>query len=457
MAILEFINKYLLGASVPVALMLSGVYFLVRLKFFPIVKAGRVSRALVGGGAAPFRALALSLAGTLGVGNVAGVAAAIFAGGFGAIFWMWASAAVAAILKYAEILLAMRHREPSRGGFKGGAPYYVRAVLAPRFPRLATALSTLFALLCVANCLSMGAVMQTNAITDAFGGVFGISPAICGVVLAAATLALLQGGGAAISRLNAYLVPFMSLFYTALSLAVIIPRRAELPMLFSRIISGAFDPRSAAGGFFGFLLSRALRFGVMRGLFSNEAGCGTSPTAHVTSSAPPCEQGFMGIAEVFIDTVVLCTLTALPLMLSYERVAGLSETPMRAVIAAYSSAFSPKFAPLVEGLMAFMVLCFGFAAISCLFHYAAECLGFLSRRRFFRRALALLYVLAVFAGAVTTPSAAWAISDVTVGVMTLINLSVLLYSSREISDETQKYFEKSPNNRKFDKKFTKSS
>ena len=454
---LEFINKYILGASVPAALMLTGLYFLVRLKFFPIIKAGRVARALTKNGDESFRALALSLAGTLGVGNIAGVASAIYSGGFGAIFWMWVSACVAAVLKYAEIVLAMRRRVPSRGGFKGGAPYYIKAVLAPSFPKLAGGLSALFALLCVANCLSMGAVMQTNAISEAFDGVFGFPPALCGVLLALAAFFLLRGGAVSISRVTSALVPFMSLFYVVISLAVIIPRRAQLPDLLVRIFDEAFTPDAAVHGALGFLLSRALRFGVMRGLFSNEAGCGTSPTAHISSESSPCEQGFMGIVEVFIDTVLLCSMTGFAVMLGYGEAAHLGESPIRMVLTAYSSAFVPSVGRLVEWAMVFMVLCFGFATVSCLSHYAIECVGFLSKKPIFRKIFIPVYCLAVFLGAVTRAPLAWAVSDLTVGVMTLINLAILLYARREISDETAKYFEKSKNISKYDGKVTKSS
>ncbi len=454
---LEFINKYILGASVPCALMLAGIYFLARLKFFPVTKAGRMARALTRNGGESFRALALSLAGTLGVGNIAGVASAIYSGGFGAIFWMWVSACVAAVLKYAEIVLAMRRRVPSQSGFKGGAPYYIKAVLAPRFPALAGRLSALFALLCVANCLSMGAVMQTGAISEAFLGVFGFPPALCGVLLALAAFFLLRGGARLISRVTSALVPFMSLFYIVISLAVIIPRRAELPNLMSRILDEAFTPNAAVGGALGFLLSRALRFGVMRGLFSNEAGCGTSPTAHISSESSPCEQGFMGIAEVFIDTVLLCSMTGFAVMLGYGEAAHLGESPIRMVLAAYSSAFAPNIGRFVEWAMVFMVFCFGFATVSCLSHYALECVGFLSKKPIFRKIFIPIYCLAVFLGAVTSASLAWAVSDLTVGVMTLINLAVLLCARREIADETAQYFEKSKNISKYGGKVTKSS
>ena len=439
---LEFINKYVLGASVPIALMLTGLYFLLRLRFFPITRLPSIARALTRNGADSFRALALSLAGTLGVGNIAGVASAIYSGGFGAIFWMWISASVAAVLKYAEIVLAMRHRVPSQNRFKGGAPYYIKAVLCARFPSPSKWLSALFALLCVANCLCMGALMQTNAISEAFDGVFGFPPLLCGILLAVASFFLLCGGAKTISRMTSSLVPFMSLFYILLSLAVIIPRHAELPALLSRVIKEAFTKDAAAGGIFGFLLSRALRFGVMRGLFSNEAGCGTSPTAHISSESSPCEQGFMGILEVFIDTILLCSMTGFVVMLSYGEVSHLGESPIKMVITAYSSAFASGFDRVVQWSMALMVLCFGFATVSCLSHYALECVNFLSKKPLFRNMLIVIYCIAVFFGALSNAGLAWAVSDLTVGVMTLTNLAVLLFSSREIEKETLSYFRK---------------
>ena len=453
----EFINKYLLGTTVPIFLMIAGVYFLFKLKFFPFTKLPQITSALTKNGKASFRALALSLAGTLGVGNIVGVASAIHSGGFGAIFWMWVSAAAAAILKYAEIVLAMRHRRPSPSGFKGGAPYYIKESLAPRFPTLAKWLAAIFTLLCVLNCLSMGAVMQTNAISEALCGACGLSPTICGIVLAAASLAVLRGGAKSVMRLTSALVPFMSVFYVLMSVAVIIPRAEAIPALLRQIVSSAFSVESAVGGIFGFLISRSLRFGVMRGLFSNEAGCGTSPTAHISSDSPPCEQGFMGILEVFIDTVLLCSLTGFAVMLRYGDVSHLGETPMKMVLEAYSGAFSPVLGRAVEWSMALMVLCFGFATVSCLSHYAFECIGFLSKKRLFKTAFIPVYCAAVFVGAVSGSSWAWAVSDLTVGSMTLINLAVLFYCRHEITDETTRYFEKAKNISSFDRKFTKSS
>lgn len=449
---LDFANK-ILGAAVPCALMGTGLYFLARLKFLPITKFYKPLRAQRKNGGGSFRALALSLAGTLGVGNIVGVASAIYSGGLGAIFWMWVSAAVAAVLKYSEIVLAMRHRITVSGGFKGGAPYYIRDCLSRHFPALGAAVASLFALLCAVNCFSMGAVMQTNTVAEAFFEAFGAKRQFCGIAVALLTLIVTLGGAKRIMRLTSALVPFMSLVYVLLSLLVIVPRYRQLPAVFSEIFASAFTAKGVMGGAGGFLFSRALRFGVMRGLFSNEAGCGTSPTAHISSNSQPCEQGFMGILEVFIDTVLLCTMTAFVLALGGGET---GESPMRSVISAYSSSFSPPFGRAIEVLMALMVFCFGFATVSCLAHYALECIGFLFKR--VPRALfALAYSAVAFIGASVSSDAAWAVSDATVGVMTLINLAVLLLSRKEIADETALYFDCDKNISKFDKKFTKCS
>lgn len=452
---IEFINKYVIGATLPILLMLTGVYFFAKLGFFPFTKSQKVICGITQSKKGGFKALALSLAGTLGVGNIVGVTSAIYAGGFGAIFWMWISASVASILKYSEIVLAMRHRVPADGGCKGGAPYYIRACLAPKFPLLARLLSVLFAMLCISNCLSMGAVMQTNAISSALGSVCGIRPAVCGALIAVAALFLMRGGTEVISRLTSALVPFMGVFYTLLSLAVIIPRAHAIPSLLGQVIASAFSIDAAAGGIFGFLLSRSLRFGVVRGLFSNEAGCGTSPTAHVSSASSPCEQGFIGIIEVLIDTVLLCTMTAVVVMLNYDSVVRFGDEPMKMALKAYSSSFSPTAGMVIEWSMALMVLCFGFATISCLSHYALECVSFLSKKPIARQLFVPIYCASIFAGALADASLAWAVSDLTVGVMTVINLGVLWYKRDEIASETADYFGKSKNICQIDNKFTK--
>ncbi len=439
---LEILNRYIIGALVPVLLLLVGIYFFAVLRFLPVLRAKRVMGASAKKGGGGFRALLLSLAGTLGVGNLAGVASAIYLGGFGAVFWMWVSAAVASIIKYAEILLAMLHRRRSGEGFLGGAPYYIGDVLKPRSPVLGSVLPKIFALLYIVNCLFMGGVIQTGAISEALKLGFFVPKIVSGAIISLAAVYLMMGGGRRIVRLTTVLVPFMTVAYLVLSLTVIILNRERLPFVLKSVITDAFSFESAGAGALGFFLSRCVRFGVMRGLFSNEAGCGTSPTAHVSSELDPAEQGFMGLLEVLIDTVVLCSLTAFVVMLNYGGVSGLGENPILMTVSSYALGLPEALAPYCRALMAFMVLCFGFATVSCLAHYVLQCGEFISGKKSVKIFVSALYALSVFYGAIGDGGFAWGVSDLTFGIMTLINLFSLLLAKDEIKSETLRYFKK---------------
>ena len=439
---LEALNGYIIGVAVPVMLIFAGIYFFVVLRLLPVLKAGRVINATMGSGKGGFGALLLSLAGTLGVGNLAGVASAIYLGGFGAVFWMWVSAAIASIIKYAEILLAMLHRRELNGEPRGGAPYYIGDVLRPRSRALGSVLPKLFAVLYIVNSLFMGGVIQTGAVAEALKLGFGLPKLLTGAILSLMTAYLLLGGGKRIVKLTTVLVPFMTVAYVVLSLVVIIVNRERLPSVVFSVMTDAFSFSAVGAGAFGFLFSKGVRFGVMRGLFSNEAGCGTSPTAHVSSRLEPCEQGFMGLVEVVVDTIVLCSLTAFVVMLNYTEVAKFGEDPILMTVSSYALGLSEPFAPYCRAIMAFMVLCFGFATISCLAHYVLSCGGFISRKKPFLLFVCTLYVLSVFYGAVGEGGFAWGVSDLTFGVMTLINLFVLFLAKDEIKKETLRYFKK---------------
>ena len=439
---LEALNGYIIGTIVPVMLILVGIYFFVILRFLPVLRAKKVMGATLGSGKGGFRALFLSLAGTLGVGNLAGVSSAIYLGGFGAVFWMWVSAAVASIIKYAEILLAMLHRRQSEGEIRGGAPYYIRDVIRPKSRALGSVLPKVFAILYIVNSLFMGGVIQTGAVTEALKLGFGLPKLVSGVFLSLAAAYLLLGGGKRIVKLTTVLVPFMTVAYIVLSLTVIVLNRERLPDVLWGVMTDAFSFSAVGAGAFGFFLSRGVRFGVMRGLFSNEAGCGTSPTAHVSSNLEPCEQGFMGLVEVVVDTIVLCSLTAFVVMLNYSEVVWLGENPILMTVSSYALGLPEALAPYCRAVMAFMVLCFGFATISCLAHYVLRCAEFISPKKSFLMLVNVLYVASVFYGAVGDGSLAWGVSDLTFGVMTVINLCVLFFAKEEIKTETLRYFKK---------------
>lgn len=440
---LAWLNEYVFGIAVPAALMGAGGFFLIFLRWFPFCRFGAVWRALTArqtGGVSPFRALTLALAGTLGVGNIVGVSAAIAMGGFGAIFWMWLSALAAMLLKYAEIVLAMRHREYDESGKPhGSAMRYVRACFARLgLPRLGIALATIFAVLCVLNAVSMGSVIQINAVAEALDGVFRVPPLLTGGVLAVVTFFVIRRGSGGVLAWTERLVPLMTLGYLVLSAAVLILRADRIGDAFASILSDAFSSSAAAGGVGGFFLSRGVRYGTMRGLISNEAGCGTAPAAHAVSDCPsPARQGVFGIAEVFVDTILLCTVTALVVIVSYGETVAREGDFMMMTIRAYSAVLGD----FAAYFMSVAVLCFGFATVLCWAHYGAESVSYLCDRPWARRGFVLLYSASVCLGAFAAADWIWELTDFAVGGMTLINVAVLLLMRREVRDETALWLE----------------
>lgn len=439
---LEFINTYILGVAVPTVLIVAGAFYAVRLRFFNLTHPHVIIKTLTapsGDGMSPLRALCLALAGTLGVGNIVGVASAIYLGGAGAIFWMWISAAAAMLLKYAETVLALGHSRTDESGARhGGAMYYIRDFFTScGLSRIGTILAALFAGLCIVDALSMGCVIQINAVSRSLLGVCGLGTAFSGGVLAVITVAVLASGRDNVAALTGRLVPFMTLIYIVMSVAVIVLRRDGLAEAFGSIFAAAFLPKSALGGAAGFLLSRGVRFGTMRGLMSNEAGCGTAPIAHSGSNAVyPAQQGIWSIVEVFVDTILLCTMTALVIILSPSDVLAYGTDPIMMTMKAYSFVLGQW----SEYVMCVMVLFFGFATVICWGHYGIECVEYLAKhRRGWRRAFIALYGVAVLAGALSAPERTWDVADFALGVMTLINLSVICPMSGEVARQTRYY------------------
>lgn len=442
---MEWVNRYIFGTAVPVLLICAGLFFGFRLGWFYLLHPVKTLRALTGRktrrGVSPFRALTLSLAGTLGVGNIVGVSAAISMGGFGAVFWMWISALCAMLLKYAEIVLAMRHRRRDREGKPhGGAMYYIRDCFSRLgAKRLGGGLAALFALLCILNAVTMGSVVQVSAVTDAMEGVFRIPPLATGAVLALVAWIVIRKGTGGMLALTERLVPLMTLGYLVLSAAVLILRAHRLPFAFEAILSHAFDAEAAVGGVGGFLLSAGVRYGTMRGLLSNEAGCGTAPAAHAVSDcSEPAEQGVWGIFEVFTDTILLCTVTALVVIVSWGDVVARDGEFMMMTLTAYSSVLGRSAAVF----MGIAVLFFGFATVVCWAHYGMESAAYLSERPIARKGFILLYVGSVFGGAFASSELIWQCADFAIGAMTLINVTVLCLMNREVKEETERWLKK---------------
>ena len=400
-----------------------------------------------GGQLSPFEALATALGASVGTGNIAGVTAAIFLGGPGAVFWMWVSALFGMATKYAEIVLALDSRvRDEHGAWRGGAMYYIERGLGKRWRWLAL----LFALAGGLACFGIGNVVQSSEFAGAVQSLFGLQPGQTGLILCAAVSASLLGGVRRIGRIAARLVPFMAGAFFLLGLGVVIVRFQELPELLLLILRSAFRPAAAGSGALGFLSVRALRQGVSRGLFSHEAGLGSAPMAHAASACrDPCEQGLWGILEVFIDTFVICTVTALCVLLSgvWETPGGLDAFPSAGAAAAEA------FQLLLPGAAGRLIvpvglLLFSFSSILCWGYYGDVCWSYLfGGRKPVSAVFRLLFSAACIAGAAGAGRSVWAAADALNALMAAPNLLALLLLSGRVAVLSWRYFSREQSRR----------
>ena len=415
---LEFLNNYLCGIILPITLILVGIYFAFSLKFFYILHPVRLVKNMARGG---FKSLSVALAGTLGVGNIVGVASALVSGGAGAIFWMWISALIAMSLKYCEVTLAMKYRRTKENGeHYGGAPYYIYEGLKSK-GKVSRYLSAFFALLCVINSLTTGNLVQINAVTN----LTSIPKIYVGIFFSILIFIIIRGGIKRISTFSSSLIPILSVFYIVLSIYIIFANLSQIPSVFTLIFKEAFSFRCAVSGFCGYGIASAIRYGVSRGLLSNEAGCGTSPTAHASSDTSDIHsQGCLGIFEVFVDTILLCTLTAVVILIYGIK----DDNSMTLVIKAYElfGHTIGKYGIIISSML------FALATVACQYYYGIESLNFISSRNHIKNAFTVIFCVTVVIGAIIPMSLMWQISDLALGVMTVCNLLCLFMLRREI-------------------------
>lgn len=407
-------------------LLLCGAWLCVRLRAFALVFPIRTVRLAFSQEKhiqKTLRAFLLALAGTLGVGNIAGVALAIAYGGPGAMLWMWVCGFFAMFLKYAEVTLALSDRKEGGDGFG-----YLRRAFGGRGAPL-----LLFAVALLGTSFSMGAMIQGNAIATATHAMVSISPVLIGGFLALLTFVVIFGGVERISAVTFRLVPLASALYVGMCLAVLFLRRETIADVLARILSSAFEVRAGAGGLFGFLLSRSFRQGGMCGLLSNEAGCGTAPLAHATASAEsPAKQGVWGIFEVFVDTMVLCTLTGLSLLLCAdvqpEGIVGMG---------AVSSVFVALFGRAGGWLLLLCVFFFAFATVLCWSFYGTRALSLFSHTEKSRKRYLFAFCLCTGLGAVFAPDFVFSLTDIWLSVMTVLNLWALFCGTERVVELTK--------------------
>lgn len=385
------------------------------------------------GGISPLRALSASLSGTLGVGNIVGVAVAMIVGGAGAVFWIWISALVSMVLKYCEITLGVKYRQKSAAGFDGGPMFYMEKGVGGKFGKFCGAV---FAAAGVVSSFAMGNIVQTSAASDAANIIFGANEFIFGAVFAVIIGLVIFGGFDRISRVTSVVLPIMSAVYLLLSLAVIILNTGLIPSLFTRIFEEAFEFESAFGGVLGFLLSKNVSEGVAKGTFSHESGSGTAPMAHANAQTDtPARQGLLGLFEVFADTIVICTLTAFVLLVAWEK-GSECDNGMELVL----SAFGNEIGAWAEYVIGASILAFAFSTVICWAFYGKLCLSYLTKSRKAPVFYIIIYLALIAFGTLLSQEAVWHTADFGVALMTALNLPALLLLRKEIKRETEVLF-----------------
>lgn len=424
LAFLTGLNDILWNYLVLGLLLSGGIFFSIRLRFVQIFYLKPAIRELLARDKATknqissFQALCTSLAQRVGTGNLAGVATALSSGGEGAIFWMWITALLGASTSFAECTLAQvfKIKNPN-GAFLGGPAYYIQAGLR----------SKLFAVIfSIAMILSMGFVLngvQSNTIAQGLHFSLHLDPAISGLFIALAVSLVIFGGIKRISQVAEVLVPFMALFYLGLVGFVVLTNFDKLPDIFFRIIDHAFSPKAAMGGFFGHTVKEAFRYGVARGLYSNEAGWGSAPNAAASANVRhPVQQGLVQMVAVYIDTLLICTATALLILLApaNKSLTGIALT---------SQAATYHFGPIGHFFIGTAMILFGFTTILGNAFYGEVNIRYLSENQTLLNAYRLFVILAVFTGALSEVQLIWQMTDVMSGFMTIINMvSIILLS-----------------------------
>lgn len=434
-------NPWLLGLF-----LVTGLYLSVRTGFFQLFHCNLWLKATVGAlresrgrgtgqGLTRLQAMSTALAATIGTGSIAGVATAIFYGGPGAVFWMWVSAFLGMMTGYVEKTLAVRYRErDEKGRWQGGPMCYMEKGLGNR------TLATLFSLCCVAASLGGGNMVQSNSIAAALKAAFGWDQLVVGVVVALLTGLVIVGGIGRIGRVSETLVPCMALLFVGGGLVVLACHAQALPGTLHQIVTGALTPKAALGGGMGYGMAAALRYGVARGVFTNEAGMGSSSIAHAAADTKdPAEQGMWGIFEVFVATIVVCSITALVILttgvyhpetaLAAIRNGQVEPDMLGAPLSA--AGFSTVFGPFGEIFVSVCLLLFAFTSLLGCCYYGERGLEYLSGSNRWRWLYRLIFLWALVWGSVADVTSVWQLADIFNGLMALPNLCTLLLLSPE--------------------------
>ena len=453
-AVNQAVNSFIWGIPAMVCIIGVGLLLSVRTGFLQLRKFPYAIKTTIGrifrkkdasdGAMTPFQAVCTALAATVGTGNIAGVAGAIAIGGPGAVFWMWCSALLGMCTKFSEVTLAVHFRERNKNGeLVGGPMYYIRNGLGSRWQFLAV----LYSLFGVLTVFGTGNATQVNTIVTAIDSALlaygsslnSILPTVnlvVGVVVAMMVAMVLLGGVKRIGSVTEKLVPFMALFYVVLALGVVVINYRRFPAVLASIVGGAFDPQAFTGGAIGSIFL-SMQKGVSRGIFSNEAGLGTGSIAHACADTrKPVKQGMFGIFEVFADTIVICTLTAMVILCSgvpvgYGSAAGaeLTISGFTATYGGWSSIFT-----------AVALCCFAFSTIIGWGLYGSRCIEFLFHTDKVVGPFLVVYSFVSILGATVDLGLLWSIADTFNGLMSIPNLMALLLLSGTVAKLTKEFF-----------------
>ncbi len=436
------LNGIVWGPPMLVLILGTGLFLMLRLKFMPLTKIGagfkliwqgRKKGDAQSGEISPFQALMTCLAATVGTGNIAGVATAIFLGGPGALFWMWCTALVGMATKYCEVVLAVHYREKDkRGEHVGGPMYAIKNGLGKKWLWLGTA----FAIFGGFAGFGIGNMVQVNSMAAALQTTFNVPLWVTGVVTMVFVGMVILGGIKRIGKVAATLVPFMCVAYIVAAMVVLVVNAAQIPAAFEMIFTYAFSPAAATGGFAGAAVIAAIRFGVARGIFSNEAGLGTAGIAQAAGTTnSPVRSGMIGMLGTFIDTIIICSMTGLAIITSGVWTSGVSGAALSA--AAFESAM-----PGVGGyILTIALVVFAFTTILGWSYFGEKCWEYMVGTKAilpFR----ILWVVAVPFGAIAQLDFAWLVADTLNGLMAIPNLLSLLLLSPIVLKLTKDHFAK---------------
>ncbi len=464
--IIGVLNDIAWGPWMLLLLVGTGVYLTIRVGFLQFTKFGYAMKNTIGklfqkqtaagGEVTPFQALTTALAATVGTGNIAGVTGAIAVGGPGAVFWMWVSALFGMVTKYAEVVLAVKYRERNeKGDYVGGPMYYIKNGMGEKWKWLATVFSVLAALAAfgIGNMTQVNTIAGSfNAVINAFGGdtqssaiqllgqTIPVSSIAVGVLVAVIVAMVLFGGVKRIGKVTESMVPLMAGIYIVCALIVIFSNLGFLGKIFVMIFQGAFSAEAALGGAFGITIMTTIQKGVGRGVFSNEAGLGSAPMAHAASSEKdPVKQGMYGIFEVFMDTIVICTLTALTLLCGVEIGVDITwgqNAGAELIIASFSTVLGGK---VGSAVVAVAISLFALSTILSWSLYGTRCCEFLLGHKA-SYVYQVIFVLFVMVGATLNLELVWDIADTLNGFMAIPNLIALLALSGVVIKLTKEHF-----------------